>query len=332
MGALLLVAILITDARMLLRCAAAWLPGVNQHNPAAFTRAMPVLFVLLWSTGFIGAKFGLPYAPPLKFLLWRFAIVITLMGAVALATRAAWPRGAQLAHVTVAGVLLQAGYLGGVFAAISLGMTAGLSALIVSMQPVLTAFAGPLFGERVSRRQWLGFVLGLGGVLMVVENKLDLGVVDGPSLWLTVLALLSITAGTIYQKRFCGAPDLRTQSVVQFAAAGAVLLPLSLAFETQPVVWSGEFMSAIGWLVIVLSLGRFRSCCCSSGAAPRRHLGVQPDVPGARGHGADGLADVRRNAHAAGGGRHGGGGGGGGPGDATGRLNCNGWRCAAQKV
>ncbi len=222
---------------------------------SAFTRAMPVLFVLLWSTGFIGAKFGLPYAPPLKFLLWRFVFVISLMGAIALATRAAWPRGVQWLHVAVAGILLQAGYLGGVFAAIGLGMTAGLSALIVSLQPILTAFAGPLVGERVSRRQWLGLVLGLGGVVMVVWNKLALGVIAPDALALTVLALVSITAGTLYQKRYCGAQDLRTQSVVQFVAAGLVLLPLSLAFESRPVVWSGEFIFAIGWLVVVLSLG-----------------------------------------------------------------------------
>ncbi len=221
----------------------------------AWARAMPVLFVLLWSTGFIGAKFGLPYAPPLKFLLWRFAVVIVLMTGIALAMRATWPRGVQVLHVAVAGILLQAGYLGGVFAAIGIGMTAGLSALIVSLQPILTAFAGPLVGERVRGRQWLGFVLGLGGVLMVVWNKLALGVITTESLALTVLALLSITAGTLYQKRWCGAQDLRTQSVVQFVAAGLVLLPLSLAFESRPVVWSGEFIFALGWLVVVLSLG-----------------------------------------------------------------------------
>lgn len=221
----------------------------------AWARAMPVLFVLLWSTGFIGAKFGLPYAPPLKFLLWRFAVVIVLMTGIALAMRATWPRGVQVLHVAVAGILLQAGYLGGVFAAIGIGMTAGLSALIVSLQPILTAFAGPLVGERVRGRQWLGFVLGLGGVLMVVWNKLALGVITTESLALTVLALLSITAGTLYQKRWCGAQDLRTQSVVQFIAAGLVLLPLSLAFESRPVVWSGEFIFALGWLVVVLSLG-----------------------------------------------------------------------------
>ena len=221
----------------------------------AFDRAMPALFVLLWSTGFIGAKFGLPYAPALKFLLWRFAAVILLMTLIALVTRARWPRGRQWLNVAVAGVLLQAGYLGGVFTAIDLGMTAGLSALIVSLQPVLTALTSPLTGEKVRPLQWLGLVLGLGGVVMVVWNKLALGIINPASLALTVLALLSITAGTLFQKRYCEAQDLRTQSVVQFAAAGLVLLPVSLAFETRPVVWTGEFVFALGWLVVVLSLG-----------------------------------------------------------------------------
>lgn len=217
--------------------------------------AMPALFVVLWATGFIGAKFGLPYAPPLAFLSWRFVFVIALMGAIALATRAPWPRGRQIAHVAIAGILLQAGYLGGVFSGINLGMPAGLSSLIVSLQPILTAIAGPLFGERVSRRQWLGLTLGFGGVFMVVVHKIDLGVVSPEALWLTLIALFTITAGTIYQKRFCGAQDLRTQSVIQFIAALAVLLPLSLVFESREVVWSGEFTFALAWLVLVLSLG-----------------------------------------------------------------------------
>jgi len=228
---------------------------MNPKNNPLFTQAMPALFVLLWATGFIGAKFGLPYAPPLKFLSLRFVIVIALMTMIALAMRAPWPRGVQIAHVAIAGVLLQAGYLGGVFVGIDLGMSAGLSSLIVSLQPILTAFAGPLFGERVSPRQWAGLVLGFGGVFMVVFNKIDLGAVSWEALTVTLVALLTITAGTLYQKRFCGRQDLRTQSVVQFIAALAVLLPLSLLYETRPLVWSGEFIFALSWLVLVLSLG-----------------------------------------------------------------------------
>ncbi len=224
-----------------------------------FVRAMPALFVLLWATGFIGAKFGLPYAPPLKFLLWRFATVIALMMMLALATRAVWPRGAQIGHVAMAGVLLQAGYLGGVFVSIDLGMSAGVSALIVSLQPILTAAYASTstssLGERVSGRQWVGFVLGFGGVALVVSGKVGSGGLGWASLGAATLGLLSMTAGTLYQKRFCGTQDLRTQSVVQFVAAGAVLLPLSLVFETGSVEWTGSFVFALGWLVVVLSFG-----------------------------------------------------------------------------
>ena len=230
-----------------------------QHPRSIFVRATPIVFVALWATGFIGAKMGLPDAPPLKFLLWRVVVVIVLMTVVAFAGRAAWPRGIRIAHVAVAGVLLQAGYLGGVFVAISLGMTAGLAALIVGTQPILTAAAGPLVGERVNPRQWTGLVLGFIGVAMVLWNKTGAPQAGAGFGWqavaCAVVALLSITLGTLYQKKYCGAQDLRTQSVVQFIAAGAVLLPLSLAFETRPVVWSGSLLFALGWLVIVLSLG-----------------------------------------------------------------------------
>ena len=234
-------------------------PASPAFASAGFAYLMPALFVLLWATGFIGAKLGLPYAPPLKFLLWRFVVVIALMSLLAWATRALWPRGVQLGHVAVAGVLLQAGYLGGVFTSINLGMPAGVSALIVGLQPILTAvFAATTTSslrERVSARQWAGFVLGFGGVALVVSHKLGNGVFGWPAFAAVALALVSITAGTLYQKRYCGAQDLRTQSVVQFIAAGAVLLPLSLLFETRAVVWSGQLVFALLWLVLVLSLG-----------------------------------------------------------------------------
>ena len=219
------------------------------------TSLMPLTFVLLWATGFVTAKYGLPYAGPITFLLWRCALVILCMGALALVFRARWPDWRRAKHIAVAGVLLQAGYLGGVFAAIAHGMPAGLSALIVCMQPVLTAIAGPLIGERVTARQWVGFALGVLGVMVVVWDKLHLQGVGPLTLSLSVLALVSITVGTIYQKKFCGANDLRTQSVVQFAASFAVLLPLGLAFETLQVRWTPQFVGALSWAVLVLSLG-----------------------------------------------------------------------------
>ena len=233
------------------------MPAPETGAARLWLQAMPGLFVLLWSTGFVSAKFGLPYAEPLTFLLLRFTLVVALMLPLALAMRAGWPgTWAQVGHVAVVGVLMQGGYLGGVFCSIHLGMSAGVSALIVGIQPILTAFASaPLFGERLRMRQWSGLVLGFGGVLLVVLGRSALSGITPATLALSVLALLSITVGTLYQKRYCGSVDLRTGSVIQFCAAGAVLLPLALTFETMRVHWTAEFMFTLAWLVLVLSIG-----------------------------------------------------------------------------
>jgi len=213
--------------------------------------------VILWSTGFIGSKLGTPYAEPFTFLLLRFTFVIVLMLPIAVLVKAAWPRSMrETTHIAVAGAMIQGGYLGGCFAAIYHGMPAGVVALVVGVQPVLTAVAAaPVLGERVSTLQWLGLVLGLGGVVLVVWQKLSLQGLDATSVAWSVLALVSITAGTIYQKRYCPAFDLRTGSVIQFAAGFLVLMPLALAFETMHVTWSTEFVVALAWLVLVLSIG-----------------------------------------------------------------------------
>ena len=180
------------------------MPATERGAAGLWLQAMPGLFVLLWSTGFVSAKFGLPYAEPLTFLLLRFALVVALMLPLALAMRAAWPgTWTQVGHVAVVGVLMQGGYLGGVFCSIHLGMSAGVSALIVGIQPILTAFASaPLFGERLRARQWSGLVLGFGGVLLVVLGRSAFSGITPATLALSVLALLSITVGTLYQKRY----------------------------------------------------------------------------------------------------------------------------------
>jgi drug/metabolite transporter (DMT)-like permease len=233
------------------------MPAVESNAARLWLRSMPGLFVLLWSTGFVSAKYGLPYAEPLTFLLLRFALLLALMLPLALAMRASWPRSpAQIGHVALVGVLMQGGYLGGVFCSIHLGMSAGVSALIVGVQPILTAFASaPLFGEKLRARQWSGLVLGFAGVLLVVTGRSALSGITPATLALSLLALLSITAGTLYQKRYCGAVDLRTGSVIQFAAAAVVVLPLALTFETMRVHWSLEFICTLLWLVMVLSIG-----------------------------------------------------------------------------
>ncbi len=219
--------------------------------------AFPGLFVLLWSTGFIGAKLGLPYAEPATFLVIRFAIVLAILLPLCWVARVPWPRTPREAfHLGAAGVMLQAGYLGGVFASIHQGMPAAVSALIAGVQPVLTALlSARMLGERTSRRQWLGLALGAVGVGLVVREKFVFEGVGAGAVALSVLALASITLGTVYQKRFCGAVDLRTGAAVQFGAALAALAPFAWLFESREVRWTGELALAMAWLVLVLSLG-----------------------------------------------------------------------------
>ena len=230
--------------------------GFESKAPSPLIAAMPALFVLLWSTGFIIAKLALPHAPPLTFLAMRFGCVLALMLPIAIAFGAPWPKSPrQTLHLALAGALLHGGYLAGVFCAIDHGMSAGMTSLIVGTQPILTAVAGPLIGERVSRRQWLGLLLGFAGVSMVVSNRTSTAGVDAASVALSLMALASMTAGTLYQKRFCGTMDLRTGSVVQFTAAALVVLPFAVFAESRAVDWSGELLFALAWSVLVMSLG-----------------------------------------------------------------------------
>jgi len=219
-------------------------------------RIYPFLFVFLWSTGFIGAKLGLPHAEPLSFLLVRYALVIALMTAIVFATRAPWPKEpAQWLHIGVSGLLVHAVYLGGVFVAIKHGLPAGITALAVGMQPLLTAFgAGWLLGDRVSRRQWAGLALGFAGIALVVSGKLGDGA-PGPMLVPAFVALLGITAGTLYQKRFCARFDLRTGSLIQFVPTAVLTAVVVALYEDFRIDWTPEFVFALAWLVLVLSLG-----------------------------------------------------------------------------
>ncbi len=216
---------------------------------------MPVLFVFMWSTGFIGAKFGLPDSGPMTFLSIRFVIVIAGLGAAALAFRAPWPHGREVMHAAIVGLLLHAVYLGGVFASIDAGVDAAVSALIVGIQPILTAIvSGPVLGERVTLRQWAGLALGLFGVALVVWVKLDDGGTVG-GMAFSFLALLGVTAGTIWQKRFCSTLDIRTSGVIQFGAAAVPVLALAVLVERWDVTYTRDFVFAVAWLVIVLSFG-----------------------------------------------------------------------------
>lgn len=220
-------------------------------------RIYPLLFVFLWSTGFIGAKYGLPYAEPLSFLFVRYLAVISLMTVIALLTRAPWPKAPmQWVHIGISGLLVHAVYLGGVFIAIKQGLPAGITALVVGMQPLLTALgAGWLLGERVVGRQWLGLALGFVGVALVVSGKFGDTAALGPMLVPALCALLGITVGTLYQKRYCARFDLRTGSVIQFVPTALATLPVILLFDGFHVDWTGDFIFALAWLVLVLSIG-----------------------------------------------------------------------------
>ncbi|MCJ0763816.1 DMT family transporter [Variovorax terrae] len=216
---------------------------------------MPAVFVLIWSTGFIVARYGMPHAPPLSFLAVRYFLSVLCFAVWALLARAAFPAGLrQWQHLAVTGVLMHAGYLGGVWAAIKLGMGAGLVALLVGLQPVLTAVWVSSRGGQVSARQWGGLALGFAGLALVVWQKLGLGEIHGLNFMLALGALLSITAGTLYQKRFVAPCDVRTASFVQLAAAFVVTLPLAL-WETEPMRWNAELAGAMAWSVLALTLG-----------------------------------------------------------------------------
>ncbi len=226
---------------------------------ARATALIPAVFILLWSTGPIGAKLGLPFAGPWSFLTLRLALAGVLLLALVLLFRAPWPASwASAGHIAVVGFLLHGVYLGGVFAAIHYGVEAGVAALIVATQPLLVAAAaGLLLGERVTARQWLGLALGLAGVALVVWRKLGLGLGTPLGMALSVVALVAIAASTLYQKRFCGDMPLRSGNVIQFAAAGLFTGLLALLLDEPPVVWTGSFVWTLLWLALPVSLGAF---------------------------------------------------------------------------
>ncbi len=224
-------------------------------------RSMPAVFVLIWSTGFIVARYGMPYAPPFKFLSVRYALSILAFLVWIFAAGVRWPSDRrQWWHLCVTGVLMHGGYLGGVWAAVKAGMGSGLSALIVGLQPVLTAvwLSSRQGAEAVSRRQWLGLWLGFIGLALVVSRKFGHGapgdLVSPLNLGFAVLALLSITAGTLYQKRHVTPCDVRTANAVQLIAALIVTLPLAL-LESESMQRNGELIGAMGWSVLGLTLG-----------------------------------------------------------------------------
>ena len=235
---------------------------MSKENQLSWFSFAPTLFVLMWATGFIGAKYGLPHAGPFSFLSVRYAIVIVVLLVVAFLAHAPWPRSpAEFIHAIFSGFLLHGVYLGGVFLAISLGMSAGISALIVGLQPLMTSvLSGPLLKERITSWHWLGVMLGLIGMSLVLLPKISGSGHGVSSLSLTALvaafvALFGMTLGTIYQKAFAVKFDLRTGGVLQNIGA---LVPTGIAaycLEGFDITWTWEFIGALSWLVLVLSIG-----------------------------------------------------------------------------
>jgi drug/metabolite transporter (DMT)-like permease len=218
--------------------------------------AAPGVFVVLWASGFVGAKLGLAYAEPLTFLALRMAAAVVLVGLITLLTQPKWPNPQGMVHSAITGSLIHGCYLGGVFVAIENGLSAGMIALVVSLQPVLTStLANRWLGERVRALQWLGLALGVAGVYLIVRDKATTGNAT-PFAWAAgVVALLGITVGTLYQKRFGGGIDWRPGLCIQYAAALVMFTLGAFAFEARAVHWTPQFVFAIGWLVLVLSFG-----------------------------------------------------------------------------
>ena len=222
---------------------------------AALARAAPAIFVVLWATGFLVAKLGVPYAQPMTILAMRFVLAAIMMASVAIVTGAPWPRSwRKVGHIAMIGVLLHAVYLGGCYAAIYGGMPAGMMALIAGFQPIVTAtMAGPVLSERTRPVQWIGIVVGFAGLMMVLWDRLVLDFSHPAALLFAIAALLGITSATIYQKRFCPSFDLRSGTAIQYLAASLIMVPATLILGVGKVDWAPTFIFALAWIVIVLS-------------------------------------------------------------------------------
>ena len=218
-------------------------------------RAAPAVFVVLWSTGFVATKYVLRSAEPLTYLAIRMAVVVAIMAVIVVLTRPRWPDRTGVAHSVIAGILVHGFYLGGTAVAIAHSIPAGLSALIPGLQPILTStLANRWLGERVSGLQWSGLLLGLAGVGLILHERPMSG--EAGWGWLASgVSLVSITLGTLYQRRYCRDIDWRAGNLVQYIAVTIFFAIAALAFEDRIVHWTSEFMLSLAWLAIVLSIG-----------------------------------------------------------------------------
>lgn len=228
---------------------------MNNNLDHLAARAAPALFVALWSTGFVATKYVIHNAEPLSYLAIRMAVVVGLMAVIVAIARPKWPDRVGVWHSVVAGILVHGFYLGGTAVAIAHSIPAGLSALIPGLQPILTStLANRWLGERVTRLQWVGLLIGLGGVVLILHNRSISG--DAGIGWLaSCVSLVSITIGTLYQRRYCNAIDWRAGNLVQFVAVTILFGAAAWLFENRIVHWTLEFTLALAWLAVVLSIG-----------------------------------------------------------------------------
>ena len=234
---------------------------MSNPTPSLLLRLAPALFVAIWSTGWVSARYGADYSDPLTFLSVRFALAVVAMLVIIVASRAEWPRGRGILHAMMSGVLLHALYLGGVWWAIAHGVPTGISGLVAAIQPILTAFLAPMIlREQIGRIQWAGVFLGFCGIALVLEPKLS--TIDpahlrdalGPLL-INMLAMVSVTFGTFYQKRFIPKGDLRTVTALQYAGAFLIVTPLAFLLEPMRMEWNFPLIAVMAWSVLALSLG-----------------------------------------------------------------------------
>jgi drug/metabolite transporter (DMT)-like permease len=241
----------------MIRQSVAQMNELSRHSTleSIAARAVPAIFVVLWSTGFIGTKYVLAGAEPLTYLTVRMVFVVLLMALIAAITRPKWPDRAGIVHSAIAGLLVHGFYLAGTSLAIFHSVPAGLSALIPGLQPILTStLANRWLGERVTPMQWTGLLIGLAGTLLVLHNRSSSGA-EGWGWLASGVSLLSITLGTLYQKRFCSSIDWRAGNLIQFTSAGILFAVGAWLFETRVIDWSHQFVFALMWLVVVLSVG-----------------------------------------------------------------------------
>ncbi|MEP7154899.1 MAG: DMT family transporter [Betaproteobacteria bacterium] len=213
-------------------------------------------FVTIWGSGFIATKIGIQYAAPFTFLALRFAFGLLCLIPLVAWLKPAWPQTqSQWMHIIVAGLLMHAVHLSGSHYAQYLGMPAGIAAVILALQPLATAMiAIAWFGERPRRLQWVGIALGFAGVALIVWHKIDVRAVTAGSLVAVVTGLVALTAGTLYQRRFCPTVDLRSGALIQFAVSLVAILPLAFIFEDAKVQWSWPLLGSIAFLVIFASI------------------------------------------------------------------------------